>query len=62
MKEEIEKVFKDAEFELEKGSGGNFIVEVDGEVVFSKNDLSKPRFPEDGEILTLIKSQNHPKH
>ncbi|QKF64236.1 hypothetical protein CCORG_0355 [Campylobacter corcagiensis] len=56
MKEEIENNFKNAEFELEKGSGGDFIVEVDGKVIFSKNDLPRPRFPEDGEILKLIKN------
>lgn len=56
VKEEIENNFKNAEFELEKGSGGDFIVEVDGKVIFSKNDLPRPRFPEDGEILKLINS------
>lgn len=54
VKEEIEEAYKDAEFELLKGSGGNFIVEVNGKILFSKNELENPRFPKDGEILDLI--------
>ncbi len=54
MKEEIKEKYKNAEVELELGSGGNFIVEVDGKVIFSKRDLDPERFPNTGEILSLI--------
>ncbi|NLY03824.1 MAG: hypothetical protein GXZ15_03155 [Campylobacter sp.] len=56
MKEEIENAFNSAEVDLIRGSGGNFIVEVNEEVIFSKNELRPSRFPEDGEILLLIEN------
>ncbi len=55
VKEEILEQFKDAKVELELGSGGNFIVEVDGEVIFSKRELDVERFPNEGEIVSLLK-------
>ena len=39
--------------ELIQGRGGVFDVVVDGKKVFSKHDLD--RFPEDGEVLGLIR-------
>ncbi|MCI6989214.1 MAG: Rdx family protein [Campylobacter sp.] len=54
MEEEIKSVYKDADVELLVGSGGDFIVEVNGKVIFSKKEMSEPRFPENGEILRLI--------
>ena len=41
-----------AEIELIASSGGVFEVNVDGELVFSKKSLQ--RFPEDGEIGSLL--------
>ena len=38
--------------ELIKGSGGQFEVEVDGRLIFSKKELG--RFPEDHEILDQL--------
>lgn len=55
VKEEIQSIYNDANIEIIEGSGGNFIVEIDKKVIFSKIDMPNPRFPEDGEILRLIK-------
>ncbi len=55
MEKEIKRVYNDAKIELVAGSGGNFIIEVDGKIIFSKRDMDEPRFPNDGEILELIK-------
>ena len=57
---EIIANFGDASVEKIKGNGGNFIVEIDGEVVFSKKDLigtDEARFPYEGEITRLIKAR-----
>jgi selT/selW/selH-like putative selenoprotein len=43
-----------AHIELIAGAGGVYEVMVDGKEVFSKAKLN--RFPEDGEIVTLIES------
>ena len=43
-----------AKVELIAGSGGVYEIVVDGKLIFSKAKLN--RFPEDGEIVTLIKS------
>ena len=39
---------------LVASSGGVFEITVDGELIFSKKSLN--RFPEDGEVLGLIRS------
>ncbi|CZE47508.1 selT/selW/selH selenoprotein domain [Campylobacter geochelonis] len=54
MKEEILSKYPDANVELVLGSGGNFIVDVDGKVIFSKVELERPRFPAPNEILELM--------
>lgn len=41
--------------EQERGSGGIFDVEIDGEKVFSKHDAN--RFPDNKEILSAIASR-----
>ena len=41
-----------AEAKLKPSTGGRFEVSVDGSLVFSK--VEQDRFPEDGEILTLV--------
>jgi selenoprotein W-related protein len=44
----------DVDAELVASSGGVFEITVDGKKVFSKKALG--RFPEDGEVLGLIRS------
>ena len=51
MEEELRSRFG-ANVELIAGSGGVYEVVVDGKDVFSKAKLN--RFPEEGEIVTLI--------
>ncbi len=45
--------------ELTQGSGGDFIVNVDGKVIFSKNDEGIKRFPNEGEITKLLKEAGY---
>jgi len=45
----------DMEISLIKGSGGIFEVKCDGKLVFSKLDHKEHRFPEVGEISSLLK-------
>lgn len=54
MKDEIQNAYSDANVEIIAGSGGNFIVDVDGNIIFSKAQMNRPRFPEVGEINSLI--------
>lgn len=54
VKEEIQKANSKAQVELIKGSGGDFIVDVNGTVIFSKNDEGVGRFPDEGEIAKLL--------
>jgi selenoprotein W-related protein len=44
-----------AEATLKPSTGGRFEVSVDGSLVYSKLELD--RFPEDGELLTLVGQQ-----
>jgi selenoprotein W-related protein len=44
----------DVDCDLVEGSGGVFEISVDGKKVFSKKALG--RFPQDGEILGLIRA------
>ncbi|TCP52819.1 selenoprotein W-related protein [Tumebacillus sp. BK434] len=44
---------KIGEFTLVPASGGVFEVTFNGELIFSKKELG--RFPEDGEVLELLK-------
>lgn len=55
MENELNDKFSDLieEVELIPGSGGIYEVSVDGGNVFSKKELN--RFPEDGEIVKLIR-------
>lgn len=56
MEQEIKSNFPNAKIELIKGNGGIFDVYLDERLLFSKNALSVPRFPEDGEIIRLIEN------
>jgi selenoprotein W-related protein len=53
LEDELKKEFN-ANVELIASKGGVYEVVVDGKNIFSKKALS--RFPDDGEIITLIKS------
>ena len=52
MKDEILSKFPKANIELIAGDSGNFIVEVEDRVIFSKKETN--RFPNKDEILDLI--------
>lgn len=54
------KNFDDVRVQKVSGSGGNFIVEVNGDVIFSKKDLigtDEARFPHGDEITRLIRKR-----
>jgi len=48
-----------AEVQLIPSSGGVFEVVADGNLVYSKKDLK--RFPEEGEVVSLIRAANRSK-
>ncbi len=52
MKDEILSKFPNANVQLIAGDSGNFIVEVENKVIFSKKETN--RFPNKNEILDLI--------
>ncbi len=52
VKDEILSKFPNANIQLITGGGGNFIVEVENKVIFSKKETN--RFPNKNEILDLI--------
>jgi len=54
LADEVRKEFA-IEPELIRGTNGIFDVDVDGKLVFSKHKLG--RFPEPGEIVTLLREK-----
>jgi selenoprotein W-related protein len=50
---ELKQEFPEAETRLIESSGGRFEVEVDGELVFSKQKLGRHADP--GEVVSIIK-------
>jgi selT/selW/selH-like putative selenoprotein len=52
---ELKTNYPDSNVTLVKGSGGIFDVKCDGKLIFSKQKTERQRFPNDGEITTLIK-------
>ena len=54
MAAELKRALK-ADTKLVAGHGGVFEVAVDGDLIFSKK--SQGRFPEDGEVLGIIRSR-----
>lgn len=52
MKDEILSKFPNANVQLIAGGSGNFIIEVENKVIFSKKETN--RFPNKNEILDLI--------
>lgn len=56
--EEIKHAYNNANITLVPASGGHFVVEANGKIIFSKRDLigcESERFPKEGEILALLK-------
>ncbi|NNG16183.1 MAG: SelT/SelW/SelH family protein [Gemmatimonadales bacterium] len=53
MAAELNQEFPEAETQLIESSGGRFEVEVDGELVFSKQKLGRHADP--GEVVSIIK-------
>ncbi|TNB55684.1 hypothetical protein A9726_04655 [Campylobacter helveticus] len=51
----MQKDFGDVKVEFEVGGRGDFVVECDGKIIFSKKALKDERFPEVGEISQLLK-------
>jgi len=47
--------YPDANIQLIKGGGGIFDVKLNGKRVYSKQNMKDPRFPDEGEIIRLIK-------
>jgi len=56
LEDELKISFNDIEIELNKSSGGDFRVIVDEKTIFDKRAMSgdEARFPNDGEISSLI--------
>ncbi|TWO24702.1 hypothetical protein ZA01_05105 [Campylobacter insulaenigrae] len=55
----MQNEFKDAQISQIEKSGGHFIVEINGTIIYSKKDLFNcevDRFPHEGEIVKLIKT------
>jgi len=55
---ELQKQYPDSVIELRKGSGGAFEIKCDGELIFSR--LQQGRFPEPGEIVKKLRSDQQP--
>lgn len=53
LEAEIKQVFPASEIELISSGGGVFEIKIGKDLIFSKKSLG--RFPESGEILSLIK-------
>ena len=54
--DEIKTVYPDAQVELIESGGGIFDVTCDTKMVYSKKNTRENRFPEDGEIASLVKN------
>lgn len=50
----MKAAYPDAEIALVESGGGVFDITCDGRVIFSKQNIEGQRFPEDGEISSLI--------
>lgn len=55
MEAELRADYPDAHIELIQGSGGIFDVTCDGKLTYSKQQTPEHRFPDAGEVSTLIK-------
>jgi len=53
--DEIKEVYPEAQVELIESGGGIFDITLDKKMIYSKKKTRENRFPEDGEIASLIK-------
>jgi selT/selW/selH-like putative selenoprotein len=54
---ELKANYPDSNVKLIKGGGGIFDVKCDGKLIYSKQNIEGRRFPNEGEISTLIKQE-----
>lgn len=57
MEAELKAAYPDSEITLIKGGGGVFDVKCDGTLIFSKHHVPGQRFPNSGEISSLVKAK-----
>ena len=57
VEQEIKLNFPESSVELVEGRGGVFDVYLGDKLIFSKNAMHSPRFPESGEIPELINKE-----
>ncbi|MBF0258392.1 MAG: Rdx family protein [Desulfamplus sp.] len=50
--------YPDADITLLKGSGGIFDIKCNGKIIYSKKNIEGKRFPNPGEITSLMASGN----
>jgi selT/selW/selH-like putative selenoprotein len=54
---ELKVKYPDSKIKLVKGGGGIFDVKWNGKLIFSKHDIEKQRFPNEGEMTKLIEQE-----
>jgi selT/selW/selH-like putative selenoprotein len=54
---ELKASYPDSEVTLVRSGGGIFDVKCDGKLIYSKHNAAGQRFPNTGEITTLIKEK-----
>ncbi len=57
LEDELINNFPGVEVSKEIGNKGDFIVEVDGKVIYNNHDFPRPRFPDAGEVTEIIKKE-----
>lgn len=57
MEAEVKVNYPNAKIQLIKGGGGIFDVKLNGKLIYSKKNMESPRFPNDGEVVKLIKQE-----
>ena len=57
MEAELKANYPDSNIKLIKGDGGIFDVKCNGKLIYSKQNIEGRRFPNEGEITTLIKQE-----
>ena len=54
MEAELKANYPDSNIKLIDGSGGIFDVKCNGKLIYSKKNIEKRRFPDEGEVTKLI--------
>jgi predicted Rdx family selenoprotein len=54
---EIKAIYPDAKVQLIEGGGGIFDVKCNSKLIYSKQNIEEKRFPNAGEIVSLIKQE-----